>query len=139
MMPLENTVFLDKDSMLSPMQWQESINAAGFDVQFTSEFDVYDFEGFVNATLEGRKAGFEYYFEAIEEDMLDAELKTQIAGKTHIVTLVTHSDLDKTRSSCLAAAVLCKAVKGYLWDGDEECLYSADDCAGWLQGQAGLL
>ena len=44
---------------------------------------------------------FEYYFEAIEDDMLDAELKTQIAGKTHIVTLVTHSDLDKTRSSCL--------------------------------------
>ncbi len=138
-MPLENTVFLDKDSMLTPTQWQAAIQAAGFDLQITSDFEVYNFEGFVNATLEGRKAGFEYYFEAIEDDMLNAELKGQIDGKTHIVTLVTHSDLDKTRSSCLAAAVLCKAVNGFLWDGDEECLYSAADCAGWLQGQAGLL
>ena len=137
-MPLENTVFLDKESMLNPEQWQAAIQDAGFDMQITSDFDVYGFEGFVNATLEGRKAGFEYYFETIEDDMLDAELKTQIAGKTHIVTLVTHSDLDKTRSSCLAAAVLCKAVGGFLWDGDEECLYTADDCAGWLQGQAAL-
>lgn len=137
-MPLENTVFLDKESMLSPAQWQVAIQSAGFELAITSDFDVYSFEGFVNATLEGRKAGFEYYFEAIEEDMLDAELKKQIAGKTHIVTLVTHSDLDKTRSSCLAAAVLCKAVNGFLWDGDEECLYTADDCAGWLQGQAQL-
>ena len=135
-MPLENTVFLDKDAMLSPVQWQDAIQAAGLALQITSDFDVYHFEGFVNATLEGRKAGFEYYFDAIEADMLDAELKKQINGKTHIVTLVTHSDLDKTRSSCLAAAVLCKAVNGFLWDGDEECLYSADDCAGWLQGQA---
>lgn len=138
-MPLENTVFLDKDRMLSPAQWQAAIQAAGFDLHISSDFDAHHFEGFVNATLEGRKAGFEYYFEAIEDDMLNVELKAQIAGKTHIVTLVTHADLDKTRSSCLAAAVLCKAVDGFLWDGDEECLYSADDCAGWLQAQASLL
>ena len=36
-------------------------------------------------------------------------------------------------SSCLAAAVLCQAVKGLLWDGEEERIYNAEECADWLK------
>jgi hypothetical protein len=129
------SVFFNAARAPTPVEWQDVIRAAGFDVQLDTDFDFQTFSGFLPATYRGAPAGFELSFERIAADgsLGSKERTAAAAGADSCAMLVTHSNLREMVSAALAAAVLAALTGGVLFDDESNEAHSSSEAAVWAR------
>jgi hypothetical protein len=113
-MSVELCVYLRGLDLPSRDDWQRAIDAAGLDLRL-EEFSPREHTGFLPATLNGEKCGFEYFFQPVEPDEAE-EVREEIGNRDHVVLFVTHASEIEGRSAMLAAAVLTELAGGVFFD-----------------------
>ena len=53
-MSVSISVFLERDRLPSPVEWQRALDEVKFEVKLDQEFDPFDFSGFLSASYRDR-------------------------------------------------------------------------------------
>ncbi len=114
-MSVEVRVYVREANMPTRDQWQRAIDGAGVDLRL-DEFSTRQHTGFVPAKLEGQKAGFEYFFEAVEPGEEEDDFLAEIGGCDRFALFVWRGNELEGRSAMLAAAVLTELAGGVYYD-----------------------
>lgn len=126
-MSTDLNVFVEKQKLLTPAQWQERIKTAGFPVAMDTDFDPAEFSGYLPATLKGEKVVFELCFDPLEDTMFDPE------DDPELVPILGPRDLcvgfsipggapeGSVDAAVMAAVVLARACDGACWVDPEFC------------------
>jgi hypothetical protein len=72
-MSLDINVFIEKSRMISPSDWQSHLDQEGFPLQLYPDFDPFKFSGMLPCEFDGEEAGFEYYFDVLEDTMFNPD------------------------------------------------------------------
>lgn len=127
-------MFLRRDRLPTPAEWQASLTAAGFAVELDLDFDPVAHDGFLPASYEGREAGFEYLFSDVADDDYDESIPPRLGERDAVVSLITHSNMTELMTSTLAAAALAVFSDGLVYDTEAGALYAADEALAWARG-----
>lgn len=120
-MSMELYVFLNKCDMPIPEAWQQSINAASFDLRVDTDFDPFHFTGFLPCELRDRSTGFEYYFSpSIEVAPPETYLAPMTSNFDSVVTFIWGGDLQETVAVMMAAGALAASVDSLLHFADDD-------------------
>jgi len=96
--------------------WQETARELGHALTFSPKFDPSAHRGgAVRVECDGFDAAFEFYVDDVE---LEDELQPRVAQYAHNYGFVTHSRTDDRYAAIVAAAALCRATSGLLYDDD---------------------
>ena len=125
---MELYVFLNKDDMLSPANWQQAISKSGFDLRLNCDFDQFTFTGFLPCKLQERTTGFEYYFSP-KEDV--AAPGTYLAPVTEpfdsVVSFVWGGNFNELTAVLMASAALADSCNSLLHlVGDDSSVKGTD-------------
>ena len=140
-MSTDLNVFVEKQKLLTPAQWQQRIESDGFPMKLDTSFDPDDFSGYLPATLNGEEVVFELDFSPLEDTMFDPE------DDPELVPILGPRDLcvgfcipagapeGSVDAAVMAAAVLARACDGVCWVdpefcGTDELLQHAREAAG---------
>lgn len=138
-MSVENNVFMEREKLPTPQQWLEAIKSHGFEMDMDIDFDAVEHEGFVPCKYKGKDAGFEYWTEEvditefIEDGLLTPEEAKELANRTFMATLATHSDFREYMTSMIASAVLCSISEGMLAEGGETPFIPSEQAIIWAK------
>jgi len=66
-MSLTQTAFLDKSSVQIGKRLEEAVRGLGFDLLIDDFYQPFKCSGFLPCTLNGKKSGFEIYFDSPDE------------------------------------------------------------------------
>jgi hypothetical protein len=129
------SVFLKAGRLPTPVEWQDAIRGAGFQVELDTDFDPRTFSGFLPAKYRELTAGFEYSLEEIAGTAdLGSEQRTAAAsGQELCMTLVTHSSMAETISAALAAGALAALTNGVLFDDESDEAHPASAATQWAR------
>lgn len=134
-MSIGNAVFLKRSSMPSPVRWAEAIREQGFAMELDSDFDVSSFSGFLPCAFEGVEAGFEYFYEPVDDadtGLTKKELK-RLGDRDIMVTLLTHRDVRGLATSIIASAVLSSISDGIHWNQEANEFSTGDEALSWAR------
>ena len=138
-MSVENNVFMLRENLPTPQQWQEAIKSNGFEMDMDLDFDAEEHEGFLPCKYKGEEAGFEYWTEEVdineflEEELLTPEEAKELGDRNFMVTFTTHSDFREYMTSMIASAVLCSITDGMLAEGGEPPFIPAVEAIKWAK------
>jgi hypothetical protein len=122
-MSVDLFVQLPAERMPTPQQWQDAITSHGFTLKLDTDFQVESFSGYLPCDLEGKPAGFEYFYELATTN-----------GLPHIkIQLATHSDITEFFGSAIAAAVLTEISGGTLEDPQEGSFFKGAEAIAWVR------
>ena len=76
----EQYAFIQKHKVPSRAQWQEAVDAAGFDLQIDPELQVFAHVGFMPCKLLGKNSGVEMYYSPANEVFDDPAATEELAG-----------------------------------------------------------
>ena len=76
----EQHAFIHKDKVPSKVQWQEAVNASGFDLQIYPDLQVFEHSGFMPCKLLGKDSGVETYYSPANEIFDDPAVIKELAG-----------------------------------------------------------
>jgi hypothetical protein len=120
-MSLDINVFIEKSRMISPSDWQSHLDQEGFPLQLYPDFDPFKFSGMLPCEFDGEEAGFEYYFDVLEDTMFnpdsDPELAERLGARDICVGFSVSAGLPErsAQAAMIAAATLASAAGGLLW------------------------
>lgn len=126
-MSVATTLYLHASRAPSAHAWLDAIRAAGFDVAFETDFTLDEdcIEGFLPVVLDGEEAGFELYFEPIDD--LEERVRAAIGDRDASLAFVTHSDLRGLKTAVIAFSVLAEMTGGVLHDESSDKLIASED------------
>jgi hypothetical protein len=113
-MSIEIRVYVCEESMPTRDEWQKAIDRAGLNLSL-DQFSTSDHTGFVPAKLDGKKAGFEYFFQPVEPSE-EKEVLMEIGNCDRFVSFVWRGNETEARSAMLAAAILTEMTGGVYFD-----------------------
>ena len=123
-MSVDINVFISRHRMPTPEEWQKQIDAAGFPLQLSTDFEVETtFSGYLPCTIYGEEVGFEYYFDVLEDTLFDPsepKTKSNIGDRDICVGFSAHGTDDaELAAAVMAAGALAKHCDGVLWVSDD--------------------
>jgi hypothetical protein len=122
-MSVDLFVQLPVERMPTPQQWQDAITSHVFPLKLDTDFEVESFSGYLPCDLEGKPAGFEYFYELITTKELQL-IQIQFS---------THSDITEFFGAAIAAAVLTEMSGGTLEDPQEGIFFKGTEAIAWLR------
>ena len=131
-MSVEMVVFVRKERMVSPIEWQDAISKNGFAMEIDTVFDVEEFSGFLPCKYKGKEAGFEYYYQKLGNDIED-DIRQHIADRDIAVVFVTHSDFRELMTSVIAVGVLSAITDGVIYDTEAGEFTQANAALDWAK------
>jgi hypothetical protein len=131
-MSLVQCVLLDSSRMPSAAEWSRAIGELGFTtMELDPRFHVKQDGGHRPCLYKGRKTGFEYAWELIEDAEIDDEVRDEVlehAGKRDaMVSFVTHGSEDAYFAAFVAAAVLAKLTDGVYWHAESNGFFTSEE------------
>jgi hypothetical protein len=112
---VDHFVFLRERDLPSTAQWQAALDQMGVDLQLDSTVEPGDHSGYWPARLAGEESGFEFFRGSLEDEF-GAEPPEGLNGRDHVVSLLTHSDVQELRCAMYALAALALASDGLCFD-----------------------
>lgn len=134
-MALEHFVYLAKNRLPTPQQWQMALRMSRSALKMDLDFELDTFSGYLPCVWKKKSCGFEYIFEEIEQSTR-ADLEFELAPEWDAVVCFRHSTnpLD-TMACCWAAASLALFSGGGLWAEDRDDLMVGETCTKWVRHQ----
>ena len=123
-MSVDLLVYLERERMPSPSDWQAAIARANFPLVLDQDFDPFKFSGFLPCAYGETSSGFEYYAGPVNE-VLD--------GRTYnfSVTLAVRTGAKEMQAAFAAASSLCFSSGGVLVDPQSGEEISASAVIDW--------
>ena len=126
-MSLLQTAYLAKSRVPSIQALQSAVDSLGFDLQVDSFYQPFECSGFLPCTLQGKKSGFEIYFETAEENLQAfPHLKDVIGPRDCAITFRWGGDMGECACVLIVSAALAKSCDAIVHYQDDDLLYSAD-------------
>jgi hypothetical protein len=76
----EQYAFIHKDKVPAGSEWQEAVDAAGFDLRIDPGLKVFEHSGFLPCVLFGQDSGVETYYSPAKRVLDDAAVLEELAG-----------------------------------------------------------
>ena len=136
-MSLDIHVFIEDNKMLSRNDWQEKIELAGFSVDLYPSFDTKIMSGMLPCKLDGQEAGFEYYYDALEDTMFDPTTDDALANRLQKRDICVGFSIaaglpeESVVAAMMAAATLANEADGLLWVDPD--FIETDDPVSWAK------
>ena len=114
----EQYAFLNKSEVPSREAWQAVIEACGFDFQLDPELKPFHDSGFLPCTLMGSDAGFEIYYDVVEE--LPGDFRDLAQGRDHCISFRWGGSMIECASVMIASYALAKSFGAIVsYEGEE--------------------
>lgn len=130
-MGVETIVFFSRARMPAPAAWQAQISAIEPGLVIDTDFDPFEFSGYLPCQIAGTACGFEYFV-----DVLDLEANAGISGLRPewdgVLILVTRSSQSDCRAALIAATAFALGVDGAVLDDQETGVLAGDPLSAWL-------
>lgn len=128
-MSMELHVLIAESRLPDRPQWQEEIDALGFDLKLDSSLlQLRESTGFLPCTLQRRKSGFEFcIWEATAISETNPELKEKFLGRDLSANFRWGGDLVEMACALIASAALAKLCDGVWFDPQEGVCLTSDE------------
>lgn len=120
-MPNEQYVFIQKDKVPSRAQWQEAVDAAGFDLEIDPELQVFEHTGFMPCKLLGEDSGVEIYYSPANEIFDDPAVTEKLAGdRDYCISFRWGGSFCETACAMILSYALASSIGAIVsYEGDE--------------------
>ncbi|MBC2600479.1 hypothetical protein [Puniceicoccus vermicola] len=109
----EQYVFISEKAIPSRQEWQESIDALGYDFQLDSELKPKEDSGYSPCKLEGKETGVEIYYQAVAELVDDpSEIEELTKGRDYCISFRWGGSMAECTCAIIASAALLKNFDG---------------------------
>lgn len=126
-MSLLQTAFVEKSSVPDRAKLEEAARALGFDIAFDEFYRPFDCSGFLPCVLNGKKSGFEIYFESLDDALRNfPRLKEEVGSRDCAICFRWGGDMTECACVLIASAALAKSFGAVVYYQDDDLLYSAD-------------
>jgi len=112
-------VFINKNDMISAEKWSQLIVENEFELTFFPDFNVNELQGWLPCKYRGEDAGFEYYFDGLEDTMFSVENNPKLLGKDTCISFSSPYEQVNLASAMIASAILVKYCHGVYWIMDD--------------------
>ncbi len=109
----EQYVFISEKAIPSRQEWQESIDALGYDFQLDSELKPKEDSGYSPCKLEGKETGIEIYYRPVTELVDDpSEIEELTKGRDYCISFRWGGSMAECACAIIASAALIKNFDG---------------------------
>ena len=129
-MSLEQTAYVVRASVPQREALQAAIDAMGFDCKLHASYMPFVSTGFLPCVLNGKKSGFEIYFEPAA-DLLQqfSHLSQNVGGRDVAVGFRWGGDMAECACVYIVSAALATSFGAIVHYHDDDMLYSAEQLA----------
>ena len=126
-MSLSQTALLDRSRVPDRARLEDAIRALGFDLSIDEFYRPFDCSGFLPCVLEGRKSGFEIYFDSPEETFRSfPRLKEIAAERDCAITFRWGGDMVECACVLIVSGALASSFGAVIHYGPDDLVYSLD-------------
>jgi len=126
-MSLRQTAYLEKSRVPDRAKLQEAVQALGFDLTIDESYRPFASSGFLPCLLNGRKSGFEIYFESLDELLQRyPRLKSEIGSRGGAISFRWGSDMAECACVLIVSAALARSFGAIVHSEEQDLLYSVD-------------
>jgi hypothetical protein len=126
-MSLLQIAFVEKSRVPDRAKLEEAVRALGFDLIIDEFYRPFNCSGFLPCVLDGKKSGFEIYFESPDEALqIFPRLKEKIGSRDCAISFRWGGDMTECACVLTVSAALAKAFGAMVHYQDDDLLYSAD-------------
>lgn len=126
-MSLQQTAFLKKSVVPDKAKLERATRALGFELQIDEFYRPFQCSGFVPSELEGKKSGFEIYFEPSEEAIQSfPHLREEVGDRDCAITFRWGGEMAECACVLVVSAALARSFGAVVYYQNDDLLYSAD-------------
>jgi hypothetical protein len=126
-MSLQQTAYLARSSVPKREALQAAVDSLDFDCKIDESYLPFACSGFLPCVVNGRKSGFEIYFEsAAEQFEAFPELQKTVGNRDAAITFRWGSDLDECACVLIVSAALASNFGAAIHYQDDDILYLAE-------------
>jgi hypothetical protein len=126
-MSLLQTAFVEKSRVPDRAKLEEAACALGFDLAIDEFYRPFDCSGFLPCVLNGKKSGFEIYFESTDEALQSfPRLKEEVGSRDCAISFRWGGDMTECACVIIVSAALAKSFGAVVHYQDDDLLYTAE-------------
>jgi hypothetical protein len=126
-MSQEQTAYVDRASVPQLNALQDAVDSLGFDYKLDGSYMPFTSAGFLACLLNGRKSGFEIYFDQAGELLRNFPDLAKAVGKRDIaITFRWGGDMAECASVMIVSAALAKSFDAIVHYQNDDIVYSAE-------------
>jgi hypothetical protein len=126
-MSLTQTVLIERFHVPDRAKLEQAVRALGFDVTINDFYKPFDCSGFLPCVLNGRKSGFEIYFDSPEEALQNYPSLQQIAANRNCaMTFRWGGDMGECACVLIVSAALAVSFGAVVHYDPDDLVYSND-------------
>ena len=124
-MSYDTCVFLNDDRLPAWRELQRALDELGAGLVLDDVNDLRAHTGFWPMKHKGHDSGAEWFYDSVAEALHDVPEET--GGRTHMVSLVTHSEMRELVCAMYVAAALVKFTDGVGYDPQEAASFTIEE------------
>jgi hypothetical protein len=116
----EQYAFIHKDKVPAVSEWQEAVDAAGFDLRIDPGLEVFEHSGFLPCKLFGQDSGVETYYSPAKRVFDDAAAFEELArGRDYCISFRWGGRFDEAACAMILSYALASSFGAVVsYDGD---------------------
>jgi hypothetical protein len=131
-MSIISLLICDPDQLPSIESLREEAARGGDPIEFSTVADLRSHTGFLRLRAFGRDTGFEFYFEAIEQDSLPAEV---LRFGSHQIVARTGSSFEEGRAALVFLRVAARLTHGAYVYPDDDLIVPPNEVQSYLDAE----